>query len=221
MSYYYSGQSTIEIKTKGSADAAFKSARFEAKITTIDKTGPAAKAKAKDRIAAIWHVIQSFAYKADIDTDRLRTTFAVDSHKEHDRTTGDMKFMGYRATYTISFTGRNVLEAIGVHDALTSIEGVESPSPIFEIDESPEVHARAFAAAFKAAGIKFGMQLDATGLGAVKNEFVLRTWGIDEEQSRGKMLSVGNGPAAESVGIEPGKATLEMNVTFVFERVKK
>lgn len=124
---YYGNTDTICVKAKGSIPTNFISTTFEVNVTAIDRTGPKAKEKAKDRIAAIWNVIHGFVGKAGIDTERLRTTFSIDIHKERDRTTGDMKFLGYKAVYSITFNVRNVLESLNVHDALTSIEGVESP----------------------------------------------------------------------------------------------
>jgi uncharacterized protein YggE len=211
---HYGSTDSIHVQAKGSTPTAFVSATFKANINTVAKTGPAAKEAAKERIAAIWEVLKAFGPAAGIDTDRLRTTFAVDSSKEHDRTTGELRFLGYKAAYSITFTAKNVLEATRLHDALTSIEGVESPSPVFNINESPEIYAQAFKVAADAARVKFRLQCEALGLDP--NAYEPATWTIEEEQQHGKTLSVGNGPKASAVGMEPGKATLAMTVTFVF-----
>ena len=41
---------------------------------------------------------------------------------------------------------------------------------------------------------------------------------IREEQPHGKSLSFREGAKAKPVGLEPGKATLDMNVTFSYAR---
>lgn len=211
MSYY--GSNVVAVNVKGSAETEFVSATFVAKVTTYGQTGPAAKDKALPTIDSIKKAVMQHAERAGIDTTRLKTSFSVDIH--HDRHSGN--FSGYKASYSITFTGRNVVESLALHDALTSIDGVESPTPVFNLNDSADVHSRAFNDAFQRAKVKFENQCRATGTDP--KEFRLTSWSIQDEEPRGKMLSFredGAGPKA--VGLEPGKAVLDMRVTFCYSR---
>lgn len=207
---YYAGTEVVAVLVKGSTETEFTSASFRALVTTYGPTGPVAKEKALPAIDAIKQAIIAHAEKVGIDLDRLKTSFAVDIH--HERATGN--FAGYKALYAINFTGRNVVEALKLHDALTSLEGVEAPTPVFNLNDSAEVHARAFTDAVEKAKIKFNNQCKAIGMDP--SFFRIASWSIQEEEPRGKMLSFTEGATAKPVGLEPGKAVLDMRVTFAF-----
>lgn len=209
MAYYNNGDNVVLTLAKGSTETEFTSATFKAMVTTYGTTGPMAKEKALPCIEAIKRAIVSYGETVGIDMDRLKTSFSVDIH--HARNTGE--FAGYKANYTITFTGRNVVEALKLHDALTSIEGVEAPTPIFNLNDSADVHARAFADAVAKARIKFQSQCAALDIDP--NMYETTSWSIQEEEPRGKMLSFSEGAQAKPVGLEPGKAVFDMKVTFV------
>ncbi len=209
MAYY--GNDVIAVSTKGAAETDFVSASFEARVVTEGTTGPDAKEKAISVIEKIKKAISMHADKGGIDTKRLKTTFAVDIR--HDRITGG--FAGYKATYTIKFTGKNVAAATDIHDALTSIESVQAPTPIFNIDDSSDIHARAFTDAVQKAKIKFKDQCVALAL--EYENFSIQSWTAGEEEHHGKTLGLteDSGPKP---GIEPGKASLDMRVTLVYRK---
>lgn len=208
----YSDNQHISVNVAGSTETEFTHVTYKASVTTRDKTGPDAKNQALPTIEKIKRAILLHAERGGVDTKRLKTSFDVDLHT--DRHSGE--FAGYKARYTISFTGKNVAHATTVHDALTSISGVESPSPVFNIDDSSEVHARAFADAVKKADVKFTNQCKALGL--EPRSFTLNSWSIQEEMPRGKMLSLYNGDDSDNLSpsIEPGKANYDLRVGFVY-----
>lgn len=208
MSYY--GDRVISVNVKGAAETEFISATFKASVTMQGRTGPAAKEKAIPIIENIKKTILSHADKAVIDTTRLKTTFAVDVAR--DRQTGQS--IGYEAVYTITFTGKNVVAAPAVHDALTSIEGVQAPTPIYNVNDASAVHAVAFADAVAKAKVKFNDQCAALGLTA--SDFFVTSWNIQHEEPRGKTLGFTEGAGPKPVGLEPGKASLDMQVSFAY-----
>lgn len=206
----YGNDDTIHITTKGSIETKFISVSFRASVTTTAKTGPDAKADAKQRIEAIKNVIGSFSDRAGIETDRLRTSFAVDVWKDN-----NYNFKGYKAVYTIAFNARNVSEATALHDALTSISGVESPTPVFNVDDSPETEAKVFEDAADKAKAKFKRQCDA--LGFDEEQFKVVRWSFipDHRGGGGKFLSLTT--EKESIEVSPGRALLESSYTFEFK----
>lgn len=217
MSYY--GTDVISVQTRGTAESAFVSATFTASVTQYGATGPAAKMKAEPIIEQLKQAILAHAEDGGIDTSRLKTTFAVDIHRNREQ-----EFAGYKATYTIEFTGKNVVNAPAVHDALTSIEGVASPTPVYNLADSPAEHARAFKEAVEKAKVKFEGQCAALGLDA--RSYSVQTYTIREETPRGKGLSfteaagaVAAGGKVKPIGLEPGKALLELHVEFAYKKV--
>lgn len=210
---YGTQQDTISITSRGTTEAAFTSVTFKASATATGKTGPAAKEETKGRIEAILKVVAAFTERAGIEKDRLRTTFAVDVWKEYNGHRHEFK--GYRATYTIAFNAKNVAEATALHDALTSINGVEAETPVFNIDDSPQVVAHVFADAVKKAKITFSNQCAALNFNAESFEIV--NWRfIPGHRGSGKFLSLSS--EDESVEIAPGRAVLESSYMFEFKK---
>lgn len=215
MGYYNTTEGQIIVNTKGTAETRFTRASFSASITRTGKTGPEAKEAARPIIEALKEAIVASAEGAGIDLDRMSTTFAVAPHLEYDN--GRQVFKGYQATYTIAFTCSNVVAALQVHDRLTSIEHVVSPTPVFQMDNQGEVAASAFKDAYEKALAKFEGQCAAVGERA--KDWRLSSWSIEDEEPRGKVLSFKEGAGkASAVGGEPGKAQFDVNVRFLFTR---
>ncbi len=202
---FYGDANIISVSGKGTATTKFTTATYKATVTTRGKTGPKAKEDALPVIEKIREVILRHAETAGIDTGRLKTTFG--------------EFVGYRATYTASFTGSNVKEAPAVHDALTSIEGVESPTPVYGLDDGPAIQAVAFEDAVKKAKAKFESEAKACGLDPAN--YVIKSWGIQEEQAHGKTLAFASNAhdKVKPVGLEPGRAVLDITVNLAFVKI--
>jgi uncharacterized protein YggE len=209
MSYY--SNEIVSVTSKGSAEADFVSASFKASVTTQGKTGLEAKEKAIPTIEALLKTIRAHAVEAGIDTNRLKTTFAVDV--DTNQSTG--RFIGYKAMYTISFTGTIVAAAPILHDALTSIEYVEAHTPIYNLDDSSDIHARAFADAVRKNTVKFGDQCKALGLDA--KSFYPISWTVTADEHHGKTLSFTDA-TAKPIGLETGKGSIDIRVTIAYSR---
>lgn len=223
MAYDYN--TIIRVHSKGSAETTFKRAVFEASVETRGKTGPQAKELAQPAIEQVKKVVKQYAERAQIDLERLKTTFSVDTERNYQT----REFLGYKAAYSIKFESKNVSEATSVHDALTSIDGVVSPSPIFltnagdddsdDAVEADDAYQRAFEEAVDRARHKFEHQCDALNLHHL--DYAITSWEVREEQPHGKTMSLGtaaNGAKPESVGVEPGKGRLDLTLTLSFAR---
>lgn len=210
---YYQGDHIINVTAKGAAQTSFVSASFRAKVTTQADTGPAAKDQAKGRIQAILETINRFADSAKVEKDRLRTTFSVDAVRDYQR---NNEFKGYQAVYSVNFEVNNVAQATALHDALTSIQGVESPTPVYNVNKSHEFAAQAFANAIQNAATTFAGQCKALGLNP--SDYEVTSWTVqDDHRGGGKfnaILAVDAGP----VEIEPGRALLEVVVSVFYKR---
>lgn len=211
MSYY--DHDVISTHAKGSAETEFVSATFTASVTTQGANGPEAKTAAQPIIEKVKHAIREHAKAAGIDVSRLHTTLGtdIDTHRQ----TGE--FIGYKAVWTISFKATNVGQATAVHDALTSIVGAKVPSPVFHVNDSAEVYSIAFTNAVTKAKARFADQCKA--LGIQPDDYEVRSWTPQEEERHGKTLSfTENADQAKPVGLEPGKAALDLRVTLAFVR---
>jgi hypothetical protein len=114
------------------------------------------------------------------------------------------------------FTGMNVKAAPAVHDALTSIESVQAPTPIYNLDESSTIQAQAFADAAQKARQKFADQCVALNIDP--KEFYPLSWSIQDQMHQGKTLSFKEPESPKAVGLEPGRASVDITVTFAFLR---
>lgn len=205
----------IHIRAKGQAPTRFVGADFTVKVTTQADFGPEAKAQAQARIALIHNVLQTWQGPAEIQADQLHTIFTVKTH--HIYRNNANEFAGYQALYVLTFRAQNVAEAIGLHDALTSIPGIEAETPRFILDDSPEVQTAAFHDAAEKAQALFEGQ--AAALGFDTTHFKIRAWAtLDEDRYRGgKTVSLGD--EANKL-VSPGRAVREMLVNFSYERMQ-
>lgn len=209
---YYEGKDIVHVTAHGKVETDFVSASFNVGVKQHAKTGPEAKNLAAPVIEKIKHVIKERAKSGNIDTDRLRTTFKTDI--KHDRHTGEPN--GYECTYTLSFTAKNVSEATAIHDALTSIEGATAGSPVFNVNNADDLLDKAFQLAVDAAKAKFKRQCAALQINP--QDYIITSWSPKSEEHHGKTLGLrdDDGPRPS---LEPGKATLDVNVSVWFHRV--
>lgn len=215
MGYYNGNANQITINTRGTAESRFTRASFTASISRTGPSGPAAKEAARPIIDALKAAIVAAGEGAGIDLERMSTTFAVAPYTEYEN--GRQVPRGYQATYTIAFSCVNMVEALRVHDQITSIEGVVSPTPVFHMDNQGEVADAAFKDAYEKAVKKLEGQCEAVG--EVPSDWRLSSWVIEDEEPRGKMLSFKEGAGkASAAGGEPGKALFDVNVRFLYER---
>lgn len=213
----------ISVSGQGTAKAKFTSVGYSVSVNANGKTGPAAKKAAKPTIEKIRTVIAEHAKSAELDTTRLTSDFHIQKVTEYDPATRTNKHGGYLATYSVSFTGKNVEAATAVHDVLTSIEGAEADSPQFRVEASSTLEAKAFADAVAKAQKRFADQCKALSLDP--SDYAVASWTTREDQpNRGKMMALAAevGTAGdEPVQIEPGKAEFRVNVTVSFTHKKK
>lgn len=212
----------INVTGQGIAKAKFTSVGYSVTVNANGKTGPAAKKAAKPTIDKIRAVIAEHAKTAELDTTRLTSDFHIQKVTEFDHATRTNKHGGYMATYSVSFTGKNIEAATTVHDALTSIDGAEADSPQFRVEASSALEAKAFENAIKKAKQRFVDQCKALGLDP--DDYTVASWTTREDQPhRGKMMALAadvGSSGDEPVQIEPGKAEFRVNVTISFAQKK-
>ena len=209
------------LSAKGVAKAEFTSVGYSATIRTTGATGPEAKSKGRPIIAKLMAAIeQACKDGAGIDQHRLKTDYSVSQIRRYNSVTGEHEHLGYQAVFTVGFIGTNIKMATRVHDALTSIEGVESPTPAFSVDENAELEAAAFADGFGKAEARFKMMCETAGLDRDDCEIV----GLDRDDERahhGKTLALSAYDEAHADGpveIEPGKAEYGVIVRVTYAR---
>lgn len=207
MNYDYT---VTAVQATGTTTVDFSGVRYKVSATTHGATGREARDKVKVRIDKIRAVIGSQdGHRACINGGSINTslTIAVD---HSDRQAALVR--GYKAVYTAEFTGNNVKLASEIHDALTSIEGVEASTPVFLVDRLEEAAELAFVDAAQHARAKFAAQCRAVGLSPA--EFKVLSWSLQEaDQARGKTLSYEQDPGE---GLAPGRAVLTVRVTCYY-----
>lgn len=211
----YSNPDLVVVSARGTANSKFSRSSFKASVVTVAATGPLAKQGARPTIDAIRGVVSEHAKSARIDTERLKTTFEVAPNRVYQN--NEHVTRGYKATYTISFSCADVVEALRVHDALTSLEGVTAETPVFHMDSEGETADAAFKDAFNKAKAAFASQCAAAEVSP--SAFRVATWSVEDETPRGKTLSMVSNAAMTDVDVEPGKAVLDVKLNVTFQRV--
>jgi uncharacterized protein YggE len=211
----YTTPNQISVNAKGSAESRFTKATFKVTVSEVASTGPEAKNKIDPLIGIVFKIIQANAETAGLEADRVTTTKSVEPEYTHTNSGGRVA-SGYRATFTASFAGRNVIEALSVHDQLTSLAGVVADTPVFHVDDASEFANAAFADGVKKARAKFEAQCKALSLDPAA--YQVSSWSIEDEQPRGKSLSFTDGAKPRGSAAEPGKAMLDVRVQVLFTK---
>lgn len=213
---------SISISATGAAEAVFTHASFQVTISATAETGPEAKEQARPRIDNVLKVVKDFGEKAAIDTNKLQSRFSVNSYRSHNHNTGLSELRGYSATYELSFNAKNVEEATALHDALTSIKGVDAPSPEFHVEANDTLRQVAFQNAVNSARERFKAQC--TALGLDPNNFYIASWSDEGDRPvfRGKSMALEAAASpmssSEPIALKPGSATYSVRVSLEYAR---
>ena len=199
----------IRIQVQGTAATQYTGANFTIQASRFDKVGSVAM----DRIVEVATHIRTFLAewtdRAAIDTKGIQVVSKLGLHQNRQTYEND----GYTADYTCTFLCRNIVEGIALHRALTQIDGVTAPSPVFVLDDSREVKKFAFEDAVRKALNAFGDQCVA--LDKNITDYAIVNWGVQEREAAvGKLMSYD--PTEENGGVGLGRAILKLEVTFVF-----
>lgn len=204
----------ISISACGRVTAQFSSVTYTAHVMGTGKTGPLAKEQARPVVDRVNRLISEHAKEAGIDTARLETTMTIDSIVRYD-TTNNPLHAGYRASYIIRFEGTNVAAAIKLHEALTSIEGVDARTPVYNVADTPALMKLAFKEGIRLARARFEEQCRSLGLKASDYEVV--SWSSAPKQRfEGKTSAMIEDE--RGTRLEPGQTEYQLNVTLVFAR---
>lgn len=199
----------IRIQVQGTAATQYTGANFTIQASRFDKVGSVAM----DRIVEVATHIRTFlaewTERAAIDTRGIRVVSKLGLHQNRQ----SYEYDGYTADYTCTFLCKNIVEGIALHRALTQIDGVTAPSPVFILDDSRSVQDLAFQDAVQKAMTRFADQCGALGKRAT--DYVIVNWGVQERETvSAKLMSYD--PTEEDGGVGLGRAILKLEVTFVF-----
>lgn len=215
-------QSTVEITGTGTADAKFTKVTYAVRVAQNGRTGPEAKERARPIIENVLKVLKEHADQAGIDPESIKSLLSVEEVSSYDHNTRENVFGGYRASYSLTFSGSNVDEASKLHDALTSIDDARASSPAFEIGSNDELLLHATTRAFAAANSRFRMECEVLGLDP--DDYEIRTWSTGHDHgTRAKSLGLEaavamDAPMAAPIEIRAGKAVRSVTLTVSYAR---
>lgn len=206
------------VSGSGTAVVPYDLVNFTCEISDWAPTGPKAKEKIKEAVAALNGYYDTL--RSEDKTKNKRSSMAVNPHTlyRHDSDRDDEP--GYRAVYTFEFSTTDVSNVSEIHDRLTSISGVAAKAPQYTFLD-PEKHRRtALEQAWTLVQERFEHQCSV--LGQNTKEFKLESWSTDFNDRRETFSKVAN-YADEAVGaagipeIDGGVARVKvtLNVTYV------
>lgn len=214
---YLEGKDIVSVIGRATIETEFVSATFSVIVKQRESDGPSAKSKAAPIIEKILHTIREHGRIAEVDTSVIQTT--LKTRTVHDRQTDAPN--GYECIYTIKFTAKAVDKATVLHDALTSIAGADADTPVFNLSNTEDIERRAFAEAVRDARTRFESQCQA--LGVDPKDYIVTSWKPDDRQEHhGKTLGLArDDEGARPIGLSPGRALYELQVTVWFSRNPK
>ena len=197
------------IQVPGTATTRYTGANFTVQASRRDSVGSIAMDQIVGVAKRIREFLTEWTERAEIDAQGIRVVSKLGPHQNRQTYEND----GYVADYTCTFLARDILEGIALHRALTQIEGVTAPSPVFVLDDSRSVYKLAFQDAVQKAMERFADQCAA--LGKKATDYVIVNWGVSEREAvSAKLMSYD--PTEDDGGVGLGRAILKLEVTFVF-----
>ena len=199
----------IRIQVQGTAATQYTGANFTVQAFRRDKVGSIAMDRIVEVATRIRTFLAEWTDRAAIDTKGIQVVSKLGVHQNRQTYEND----GYVADYNCTFLCKNIVEGIALHRALTQIDGVTAPSPVFILDDSRSVQDLAFQDAVQKAMTRFADQCGALGKRAT--DYVIVNWGVQEREAvSAKLMSYD--PTEEDGGVGLGRAILKLEVTFVF-----
>lgn len=208
----------ITVKGTAKVTSNFRSVRFRVGVCAFAVNGPEAKKAARPTIDKIQQVIRTFAEKARIDTDHLQSRFDVVPIHRTDPMTYETKVNGYRADYSLEFICFILEQAVDLHDALTSIEGVRANSPEFLFSETDISGQKGFEEAVKSAKRAFELQCRALELDPKQYEIVHWELTDAEPSHAGKSMALSRDQSVTH-GVTPGTGVFEIAVNVSYRHI--
>lgn len=216
----------VSISAKGRATSPYDFATFQATIRGVGSTGPEAKEQTRAVSHHLFDALKALRDRGIEFRDKeLRTSFDVQQHHVYNPEKRANEFRGYCATFTATVTTDSIDKVGEIHDALTSVFGVEVSSPQLQLlpERREELKHEAFAAAVKAVRSKLYAQCEALELDS--DNFKMLCW--EENDHRNSFGAAGGGKFAalaecanEAAGgpleFHAGVATVTADITLHF-----
>lgn len=167
----------ISIEGTGIAKSEYQTATFRATVHEVAETGPGAKEKTRKVQKELFGALNQLREEGiEFRDQELRTSFEVTPYRVYDNTSQTNAFKGYQAVFTVTVTTDKIEDVGRIHDALTSINGVEAASPTLNLDPARrnKLKEEAFSAAVGVAQERFKSQCKA--LNVVYDNFEMINW---------------------------------------------
>lgn len=171
------------VSGSGTALVPYDVVNFSCSVSCTRKTGLSAKKAMAKTVADLVAFYEGLAAEGQTLNKRSSmkvaptTTWNGDSHE----------FVGYKATFKLDFSSTNVGDVTGIHDKLTSIEGVAAAEPSYGFTD-PEVHRRkALELAWKSVTERLDHQCQV--LGVSKKDLLMTHWNVNFNDHRDRTPS--------------------------------
>ena len=166
------------VAAQGSAETDFNLAGFSVHLNADGSSAPLAKTKLKGRVDALTQALDAMKTKLDLDfvKNSVTTSTNVQEYWEYNRKKNENEFLGYRASYAMSFQIADLDKVSEVYDVLSSLEEVTTSSPGFYLKTNTRdrVNKKALKDAFRKVQERFETECSVLGLNAA--DFEIASW---------------------------------------------
>lgn len=220
------------VSAKGCVVTDFDTATFALAFNEFAPKAKDAKAKLKKGAAKITAALDDLKKRGlEFLTNNYRTNITVQPNYVYNRTTGENKMEGQKATYSVTFQTPTLEMVSEAYDLLSELEVNELSinSPTYSVRSEAKFKQQALEDAWKVAQTLFAHQ--ATTLGFDPSKFSVDSWqvnysGQDHGFAKGRsyMNSVvasaagGGGGDDEAIELNAGRAIIEVILTVDYVR---
>lgn len=221
------------INARGFVVADYDTATFSLSFNEFAPKAREAKTKLKKGVDKITTAIDALKAKGlDILVTHYRSNVQVQPHYVYDRTTGEHKLQGQKATYSVTFQTPTLEMVNEAYDVLSELDVNEFTvnSPVYSVRKESDLKQQALEDAWKVAQALFANQCKVLGLDP--SNYSVSTWNVNYggqdhhgfAKGRNFMNSTvaaapmgGGGYEDEAIDLHTGRAVIDvvLNVSYV------
>lgn len=220
------------INARGYVVADFDTATFSLSFNEFAPKAREAKLKLKKGVEKITAAIEDLKKRGlEILVTHYRSNVQVQPHYVYDRTTGEHRMQGQKATYSVTFQTPTLEMCNEAYDILSELDVNEFTvnSPSYSVRAEATLKQQALEDAWKTAQVLFANQCKV--LGQDPNNFSVLTWNVNyggqdhhgfakgRNFTNGTVALAGGGaPEEDAIELNAGRAVVDVILTVAYAR---
>ena len=172
------------VAAQGKAEAPHNLAHFHVVLASDANSVPIAKHHLKKQVDELMASLDAMKQKLGLEfvKNSLHKTSSVNEHYQYNQKKSQQEFVGYQATYSVTFTIDDLDKVSQVYDTLTNMKEIKVPQPWFSLKNMERLNKKALKKAWENVQARF--EEECAVLGLDHTEFEVGTWETNYSDSR-------------------------------------